>query len=94
VKDKLRREVLDGQWSDLQPHAERSALFILEPGIDIVDVGVAIVADDITKIESLLNEGILTRPTPNQLKSWDLIPEKPFRILIIAPYVLIQILPH
>jgi hypothetical protein len=90
----LKKEILQGLWVDLRDHAERGAIFMIPPDLILSDVGLALAQDNTVQIEGWIKAGELSRPTPAQIKKWDLTPERQFQFLIIQPYVLIQELGH
>lgn len=94
LKKKLESELLQSPWVDLKPHAERDAVFLVDPSLVLIDVGVAVVRDDVKSINSWLQSGSLARPTFTQISDWDRDQSREFRFLIVAPYVLIQNLAH
>lgn len=94
-RGKIKSEILTGLWSDLKPHAERDAIFVVSLDLDLVDVGTAVMNDDLGSVQKWLAEAQLVRPNPPQLEAWDrTATEKSFTFVIVAPYVLIQELAH
>lgn len=83
-------EILTGTWSDLQPHAERAALFIVQGDLDLTEVAHKIIGDDVTAVGAWISTGAIQRPNPTQIKTWDESPGRTFRFAIVQPYVLIQ----
>lgn len=94
LRAKLESDLLQGGWTDLQPHAERQAVFVVDPSLILVDVAFNVARDNVKAISLWLEQGLLARPTPNQLADWNADPGREFRFLIVAPYVLIQNLAH
>ena len=94
LRKKLKEEILNAFWRDLKIHAERQALFLVTPHLDLVDVGEAIVSDDTKQVGEWITDASIQRPTPVQIEAWDQDPTRSFRSLIVAPYVLMQELGH
>ena len=88
--DRMREETFDGLWTDLTPHAERNAIFIVDQALDLAEVGLAIARDSSVQVKEWVTSGELARPRADQLKTWDQSPTHRFRFVIVAPYVLIQ----
>lgn len=85
---------MSASWEDLSPHAERNSLFVVSPLLDLVDVAVKTAGDDTKSVSLWIESGLISRPTLDQIRQWQSSSKKEFRFLIVAPYVLIQELPH
>lgn len=90
----LQPEILTAFWRDLKDHAERQALFYVSPEVDLAEAGVEIVSDNTERVSKWIGEGLIARPTLEQMQTWDADPTRSFRSLIVAPYVLMQDLGH
>ena len=78
------------EWSILRPHSQRGALFVVSPTLDLMTVARAVAGDDTARVSAWLASGKLTRPTPEQLTSWDSTPSRTFESIVVAPYVLMR----
>ncbi|NET73805.1 MAG: DUF2288 family protein, partial [Sphaerospermopsis sp. SIO1G2] len=67
-----------------------SATTITAEGLDLLDVGEAIASDNTTSVENWISEQLLTKPSSEQLGTWNVNKAKRFNALIVEPYVLIQ----
>jgi hypothetical protein len=90
LKAELAEAVSEAEWDWLSPHARRDSLIIVEPGLDMADVGVAIANDDVSRVQHWIEENLIHKPSPAQLLDWNLNQSKRFKALIVQPYVLIQ----
>ncbi len=90
----LRAELTDSidqaTWEWLIPHSERDAVILVALGLDLVEVGMAIVNDNTNSVQHWIAEGLLYKPSPQQKADWNLNQTKRFKALIVQPYVLIQ----
>jgi len=90
----LRAELADAlaeaEWDWLAPHARRDSLIVVEPGLDVVDVGVAIANDDVSRVQHWIEEDLIHKPSQTQLSDWNIDQTKRFNALIVQPYVLVQ----
>jgi len=93
LKAALSESLDEAQWDWLMPHAKRDALVLVDPQLDLLDVGVAIARDDTQQVQSWIGSQQLYKPSSEQLATWNTQPETPFRALIVQPYVLVQELP-
>lgn len=75
-------------WEWLKPHASRDALVIVNPQLDLVEVGLALATDNVQLVQRWIGEALLTKPTPAQLQDWGC--DRTFTSLIVQPYVLVQ----
>lgn len=84
-------ELLDeAEWNWLMPHAERDAVVVVDKGLDLLDVGVAIASDDVSSVQHWIVEQLIYKPSPEQKQDWNVNHKKRFNALIVSPYVLVQ----
>jgi len=93
LAQKLTRECGVIEWPLLKPHYERGALIIVQEGLDIVSVGVEIAEDNQTQIKQWISDQRLIKPTPEQVDDWEQH-NTHFKSLVVAPFVLMQIISH
>lgn len=89
LKAELTESIDQAEWEWLVPHSERDAV-ILVVGLDLAEVGTAIVNDNTSFVQRWIAEGLLYKPSPQQKADWNLNQTKRFKALIVQPYVLIQ----
>lgn len=90
IKRELADMVEPAEWQWLSPHAERGALVVVDPCLDLVEVGGAIATDDVPTVNRWIAEALLTKPTRSQIQTWQQDRNKRFRSLIVQPFVLVQ----
>ena len=90
LKDQLSKDVDVAHWKWLSDHAQRDAVVIVNPSLDLVDVGVAIATDNTQAVQHWIAEQLLIKPTEKEIIEWDAQAGKSFTSLIIQPFVLIQ----
>ena len=89
AKAKLNAETGRLTWPELERHFARGVVIKVVPGLDLIDVAVAVTDDDKAKVEAWMNEGKVTHPTMDDAKGWvERNPE--FWAVVIAPWVLVQ----
>jgi hypothetical protein len=94
------------QWEWLSDLAKQGKVLLLAPNLEIVEVGLALAEDDISKVRDWLADGWLYRPTETQIFVWDrqieldseqqvedldLISALVFDSLIVQPFVLAKL---
>jgi hypothetical protein len=89
LKTKLKDDIEKASWEMLKDHHERGAVFLVDPALDLTDVGACIALDDVNMIKIWLDNGQFTKlesiPENDDQKKRDI------KFLIIQPYVLIQL---
>jgi hypothetical protein len=84
-------ELLDEAELDwLKTFLQKDVVVIVNDGLDLVDVGVAIAQDDTVKVDRWIGEQLITKPTNDDLAKWNNNPSQKFRAIIVQPYVLVQ----
>lgn len=84
-------EMLDeAEWEWLIPHAKRDAVVVVVPGLDLVEVGLAIANDNTSIVQRWISERQIYKPSPEQISDWDREQTHRFNALIVQPYVLVQ----
>ncbi len=89
-REELAAKVDVVDWVTLRAHLERGGLVVVDPLLDLAEVGAALAVDDVKGVERWLSSGLLGKPSAQQVELWDAEKEKIFLCLIISPYVLIQ----
>lgn len=90
LKERLERDVADISWQDLQPHAKRDALIVVEEKLDLPEVAAAIAEDNTASVREWIAARSISKPTAEQLTDWNTTPQKQFTALIVQPFVVIQ----
>lgn len=90
LKQELSEMLAPADWAWISPHANRGAVVVVDPQLDLVEVGVAIATDNTTAVNRWIAEELITKPSPFQLEIWDQTAKKQFQSLIVQPFVLVQ----
>jgi hypothetical protein len=77
-------------WRELRPHLGRDAIIVIRPELDLSAAARAVAGDDAAAVRLWLDEGAVGKPSAAQLEEWEAAPGRPFRFVIVQPYVLIQ----
>ncbi len=89
-REELALSVDEARWAWLRAHLERGGVIVVARGLDIVEVGMKLAADDTDSIAGWIASGKVTKPSAEQIGAWNGDREKRFLCLIISPYVLVQ----
>jgi hypothetical protein len=90
LKQELSEMVGPAEWRWLSPHANRGAVVMVDPDLDLAEVGVAIATDDVSTVNRWIAEELLTKPSLGQMETWEQNATKRFQSLIVQPFVLVQ----
>lgn len=90
IRAELAGQVDMAKWQWLRAHGERGALILVDGMLDLAEVGERLAADDSATVQGWLASHLVMKPTAEQLALWDATPDKPFQMLVVAPFVLIQ----
>ncbi len=83
------QEMVDAaEWGWLKIHATKGRLIMVTPGLNLVDVGLALAEDNVTAVRQWLDDGLIHQPTEEQITHWDQNEAQSFESLIIQPFVL------
>jgi hypothetical protein len=90
TKEELATKTDQTDWFSLRAHLERGGIVVVDPLLDLVEVGGAVAADDVKSVERWISSELLGKPTLQQIETWDADKGTTFLCLILSPYVLIQ----
>ena len=90
MKQELAAKIDLVEWIMLRAHLERGGVIVVDPLLDLAEVGVGVAADDVKTIERWVASGLLGKPGVRQIENWDADKGKRFLCLIVSPYVLVQ----
>ena len=94
IRERFEKDLAAVDWKALRIHVQRDALILVANQLNLVEVAVKVATDDSPCVGAWIEDGLLKKPSVAQLASWELHLDKPFRMLIAAPYILIQDLDH
>jgi hypothetical protein len=91
LETKLSQEVDSLPWLDISRKCDLNNLIVIQKPLELIQAAAALAQDNADAIQKWLNEKLLFKPDAHQLEYWE--KENPeFQVLIIQPFVLIQIL--
>lgn len=88
--ESFRQDLAEVTWRDLRIHLQRDAIILVEQNLDLISVATAVAEDDKSQVEAWISAGKLGKPSQSQLEAWENELAKPFRMLIVQPYILAQ----
>ncbi len=90
LRKKIKEELDTAEWAWLKPHLEREALIVVDEDLNLIETAMSVAMNDTETIQDLMTRELLTKPTGQQVSTWDADEKRPFLFLIIQPFVLIQ----
>ncbi len=90
LTEKLKGELLETTWDELRSQLVRDSIILVDPALNLLEVGLKVVQDDKTAIAGWIGGKQMTKPTTEQLKAWEAQLDKKFKMLIVQPFVLAQ----
>ncbi|NJK41930.1 MAG: DUF2288 domain-containing protein [Acaryochloridaceae cyanobacterium SU_2_1] len=89
IQDQLAAEIAEVEWKDLIPHAQRDAIIVVTPCLDLLEVGMAIAQDNSKAVQHWISESLIVKPSAQELSNWHRQPHQRFKTLIVQPFVLV-----
>ena len=94
IVDQFKKDLADVTWRDLRIHLQRGSIIIVNDRLDLVAVAVAVAEDQKAPVEDWVAAGDLIKPSVEQIEAWETQLDKPFRMLIVQPFILVQMVSH
>ena len=93
-RERFEKDLAEVDWRSLRIHMQRDVLILVADQLDLVEVACQVTADAATLIAGWIENGLLLKPSAEQLVCWETELDKPFKMLIAAPYILLQEVRH
>jgi hypothetical protein len=90
LRKKLGEELDTVDWLALRVQLRRDSVILVAPELDLVEVAWNVARDRAAEVAGWIAAGQLRKPDAAELAAWERELDKPFRMLIVAPYLLIQ----
>lgn len=89
-REELALSIDEAEWGDLRAHLERDGLILVSDTLDLADTAWKVACDDLEIIQHWVENGLLAKPSHQNIRTWDEDRQKRFAMLIVSPYILIQ----
>jgi hypothetical protein len=90
LRTQLAESIDEAEFNWLKPHIQKDTVIIVNDGLDLVEVGVAIATDNTIAVQRWVGEQLITKPSEQDLAAWNAQPHQKFQAIIVQPYVLVQ----
>lgn len=88
IKAKLTSEICIVLTKDLIAHAQKGNLIYVDPKCDMIEVGCALAADHVEKVNSWLSSQSIRKINEEQLSAIELDEGSTFQMIIVSPFVI------
>lgn len=93
-RKQFERDLAEVGWKDLRIHLQRDAIILVAADLDLLEVAIAVAEDRKEQVADWISGAQLSKPTAEQVAAWEGALEKPFRMLIVQPFILVQAVDH
>jgi hypothetical protein len=78
------------EFSDIRAHLARDAVIVVDPSLDLLEVGEAVARDDKARVGAWIEKGLLGKPSLQQIEAWSKIEGPAWTALVVQPFVLLR----
>jgi hypothetical protein len=90
IRTKLEQHHGPVFFSDLSAHLERDAVFVVAPGLSLIDCGVAVAMDQVEVVRVWIDSGELRKPSVVERREWPTATARKWMAIVVQPFILIQ----
>ena len=90
-REELRKLLDEAEWSWVKPHVLRDSVIVVEGSLSLLDVAVSVAQNQVAQMKLWIDQGLVRKPSAQEISAWDLNPSQKFLSIIVQPFVLIQI---
>ena len=94
IVEQFQKDLAEVHWKDLRIHLQRDAIILVAAELDMIATATAVAADDKRQVAEWVAQKQLSKPNAEQVEAWEAQLEKPFRVLIVQPFILAQAVEH
>lgn len=78
------------ELSDLRPHLARGSVIVVDSSLDLLEVAEAVARDDKARVSAWLADGLLGKPSLEQLERWSKVEGPAWTAVVVQPFVLLR----
>lgn len=90
LRETLAETLGEAPWSMLEAHAKRDGIILVDPTLDLLDVAVAIAEDDGDAVSGWMEDGRLTKPDAQAMRTLEARADRQWPFVIVQPFVLVS----
>ena len=85
----LHMETAKIPWQELQRFFAGGKLLLLDSDQDMLEVAASLIANDVQRLQELIDKGLLVHPSDEQAKQW-VVEDAMLWAVVLNPWVLVQ----
>lgn len=78
------------ELTDLQAHLVRDAVIVVDPSLDLLEVGEAVARDDKARVAEWIEKGLVGKPSLETIAAWSRMQGPAWTALVVQPFVLVR----
>jgi hypothetical protein len=90
VRAKLEQTAGPVLYSDIAAHLARDAVFVVARSVSLIEGGVAVATDDVTRVEAWVASGELRKPSRAEREAWPADAGRRWLSVVVQPFILVQ----
>lgn len=90
VRAKLEQTAGPVFYSDIAAHLARDAVFVIARSVSLIECGVAVGTDDVTRVEAWVASGELRKPSRAERDAWPNEAGRRWLSVVVQPFILVQ----
>ncbi|NDF14917.1 DUF2288 family protein [bacterium] len=92
IEQELQKSIDRTTWADLRTHLVRDVIILVSPELPLLEAALGTATDDEAQVAAWIRSGLLKKPSHDQLEAWEKDLDRPFLMVVVQPFILIQIL--
>ena len=89
MREQLAASMGPIEFTDIRAHLARDAVIVVDPSLDLLDVGEALARDDKIRVAEWIEKGLLGKPSLETIDTWSKTSGAAWTALVVQPFVLI-----
>lgn len=78
------------EFTDIRAHLARDAVIVVDASLDLLDVAEAVARDDKARVGAWVEQGLMRKPTLEELEKWSKIEGPAWTAIVVQPFVLLR----
>ena len=90
LEQELRSQIGTADWPVLQIHAKSGNMIVLNQSVDLLTFAIAVAANDTEVVSKHIQEGAVSKPSPEEQARLKSASGEFFQFVIVAPFILVK----
>jgi hypothetical protein len=92
IQKELEKSIDRTTWADLRKHLVRDVIILVSPELPLLEAAMGAATNDEAQVAAWIQSGLLRKPSQEQLEAWEKTFDLPFLMVVVQPFILIQVL--